>query len=37
MEAGAFNEGRKADTLTLQLPVRMPDVTVPVIELFLKS
>jgi alpha-L-fucosidase len=37
MEAGAFNEGRKSDTLTLQLPVRMPDVTVPVIELFLKG
>jgi len=37
MEAGAFNEGRPADTLTLQLPVKQPNVTVPVIELFLRS
>jgi len=36
MEAGAFNEGRKAGTLTLELPVKKPNVTVPVIELFLK-
>ncbi|WP_081418976.1 alpha-L-fucosidase [Paenibacillus sp. Leaf72] len=36
MEAGAFNEGRAADTLTLELPVKKPNVTVPVIELFLK-
>lgn len=37
MEAGAFNEGRPADTLSLSLPVKKPNVTVPVIELFLKS
>lgn len=37
MEAGAFNEGRKADILTLELPVKKPDAVVPVIELFLKS
>jgi len=36
MEAGAFNEGRPADTLTLKLPVKKPNVAVPVIELFLK-
>ncbi|MBN2984131.1 alpha-L-fucosidase [Cohnella algarum] len=36
MEAGAFNEGRKAGTLTLQLPVKKPAACVPVIELFLK-
>jgi alpha-L-fucosidase len=36
MEAGAFDEGRPANTLTLQLPVKKPNVTVPVIELFLK-
>lgn len=36
MEAGAFNEGRAKDMLTLQLPVKKPQVTVPVIELFLK-
>lgn len=35
MEAGAFNEGRSEDTLTLSLPVKKPNVTVPVIELFL--
>jgi alpha-L-fucosidase len=28
--------GSRADTLTLELPVRKPDVVVPVIELFLK-
>jgi alpha-L-fucosidase len=37
MEAGAFNEGRSANTLTLQLPVKKPNVAVPVIELFLKD
>ncbi|MBW7457855.1 alpha-L-fucosidase, partial [Paenibacillus sepulcri] len=37
MEAGAFNEGRHAGTLTLELPVKKPNVTVPVIELFLKG
>lgn len=36
MEAGAFDEGRPANTLTLQLPVKKPNVAVPVIELFLK-
>ncbi|MBN2984152.1 MULTISPECIES: alpha-L-fucosidase [Cohnella] len=36
MEAGAFDEGRPADTLTLQLPVKKPEPCVPVIELFLK-
>lgn len=36
MEAGAFNEGRPADTLTLHLPVKQPSVAVPVIELYLK-
>ncbi|WP_100405513.1 alpha-L-fucosidase [Bacillus solitudinis] len=36
MEAGAFNEGRPQDTLTLQLPIKKPNVTVPVIELFLR-
>lgn len=36
MEAGAFNEGRSSDTLTLKLPVQKPGVVVPVIELFLK-
>ena len=29
--------GSRADTLTLELPVRKPDVVVPVIELFLKT
>ena len=37
MEAGAFNEGRKSDTLTLELPVKKPKVVVPVIELFLRK
>ncbi|MFD2114559.1 alpha-L-fucosidase [Paenibacillus yanchengensis] len=37
MEAGAFNEGRPEDMLTLSLPVKKPNVTVPVIELFLKD
>lgn len=36
MEAGAFDEGRAADTLTLELPVKQPDAVLPVIELFLK-
>ncbi len=36
MEAGAFNEGRAADTLTLELPIKKPNTAVPVIELFLK-
>lgn len=36
MEAGAFNEGRAADTLTLELPIKKPNAAVPVIELFLK-
>jgi len=31
-----IDEERGADTLTLQLPVREPDVAVPVIELFLE-
>ncbi|MEV5027852.1 alpha-L-fucosidase [Paenibacillus sp. LPE1-1-1.1] len=34
---GAFREGRDESTLTLSIPVKKPDVTVPVIELFLKS
>ncbi|WP_168119979.1 alpha-L-fucosidase [Paenibacillus sp. HB172176] len=37
MEAGAFDEGRPANTLTLQLPVKKPNVAVPVIELFLRD
>lgn len=37
MEAGAFNEGRPEGTLTLHLPVKKPDVAVPVVELFLKD
>ncbi|WP_199614066.1 alpha-L-fucosidase [Paenibacillus alkalitolerans] len=36
MAEGAFREGRDAETLTLSLPVKKPDVAVPVIELFLK-
>lgn len=36
MEAGAFNEGRAEDTLTLTLPIKKPNAAVPVIELFLK-
>ena len=31
-----FREEKKKDTLILSLPVRQPDVIVPVIELFLK-
>jgi alpha-L-fucosidase len=34
-QATAVEEGQR-NTLTLELPVRMPDVTVPVVELFLK-
>jgi alpha-L-fucosidase len=30
------SEGRASNTLILRLPVRQPDITVPVIELFLK-
>jgi alpha-L-fucosidase len=33
---GAMTESRQARLLTLELPVKKPDVTVPVIELFLK-
>jgi alpha-L-fucosidase len=29
--------GLASDTLTLELPVQKPDVTVPVVELFLKD
>lgn len=36
MAAGAYSEGRDADTLTLSLPVKKPNATVPVIELFMK-
>ncbi|AEI43281.1 alpha-L-fucosidase [Paenibacillus mucilaginosus] len=36
IEEGAFREGRDETTLTLSIPVKQPDVTVPVIELFLK-
>ncbi|MDQ1913636.1 alpha-L-fucosidase [Paenibacillus sp. GD4] len=36
MAEGAFREGRSADLLTLTIPVKKPNVTVPVIELFLK-
>ena len=35
-EYGSMRESREAQLLTLELPVRKPDVTVPVIELFLK-
>ena len=34
---GGMKESREASLLTLQLPARKPDVTVPVIELFLKE
>ncbi len=33
---GSMKPSRKSDLLTLELPIRKPDVTVPVIELFLK-
>jgi alpha-L-fucosidase len=33
---GAMQESRKETLLTLELPVQKPDVTVPVVELFLK-
>lgn len=36
IENGAFKEGRDETTLVLSLPVKRPDVEVPVIELFLK-
>ncbi|KRE32318.1 alpha-L-fucosidase [Paenibacillus sp. Soil724D2] len=36
MDNGAFKEGRDEHTVTLSLPVKKPNVTVPVIELFLK-
>ncbi|CAN7550921.1 alpha-L-fucosidase [Paenibacillus sp. LjRoot56] len=36
IENGAFKEGRDEHTVTLSLPVKKPNVTVPVIELFLK-
>ncbi len=35
-EHAALSESQKAGTLTLKLPVKMPDVVVPVIELWLK-
>ncbi len=37
MEAGAFDEGRPSNMLTLQLPVKKPKASIPVIELFLKD
>jgi alpha-L-fucosidase len=36
IDNGAFKEGRDEHTVTLSLPVKKPNVTVPVIELFLK-
>ncbi|MFD0676267.1 MULTISPECIES: alpha-L-fucosidase [unclassified Paenibacillus] len=36
IDNGAFKEGRDENTLVLSLPVKKPNVTVPVIELFLK-
>ncbi|HEX8551947.1 MAG TPA: alpha-L-fucosidase [Abditibacteriaceae bacterium] len=36
-EHAALSEKQKAGTVTLQLPVKMPDVVVPVIELWLKN
>ena len=33
---GSMTESREADTVTLEIPVKRPDVGVPVIELFLK-
>lgn len=35
-EYGSMKESREASLLTLELPVRKPNVTVPVVELFLK-
>ncbi len=35
-EYGAMKESRDARLLTLEIPVKKPPVTVPVIELFLK-
>ncbi|MNG22655.1 hypothetical protein D3C84_1071640 [compost metagenome] len=37
IDNGAFKEGRHESTLVLSLPVKRPDVTVPVIELFMKG
>jgi len=37
MEAGAFDEGRPAHMLTLQLPVKKPKAAIPVIELIMRS
>ncbi|MBB6735718.1 alpha-L-fucosidase [Cohnella zeiphila] len=36
MAEGAFSEGRDAETVTLELPVKKPNAVVPVVELFLK-
>lgn len=36
IENGAFKEGRDEETLVLSIPVKKPNVAVPVIELFLK-
>jgi alpha-L-fucosidase len=36
IDNGAFKEGRDENTLVLSLPVKKPNVAVPVIELFLK-
>lgn len=36
MAVGAYTEGRDAETVTLDIPVRKPNVAVPVIELFLR-
>jgi alpha-L-fucosidase len=33
---GSMKEEREANLLTLELPIKKPDVTVPVVELFLK-
>lgn len=37
IDNGAYKEGRDEKTLVLSLPVRKPDVAVPVIEIFLKG
>ncbi|WP_339319502.1 alpha-L-fucosidase [Paenibacillus sp. FSL R10-2734] len=36
MAVGAFTEGRDAETVSISIPVKKPNVTVPVIELFLR-
>jgi alpha-L-fucosidase len=36
LRGGRLEDGLRADTLTLALPVQKPDATVPVVELFLK-